>query len=713
MDFLKGAFDRMTKDMASGQVPRKPASGEELPRIDDVSYQTNDEQKLVSFVRSRAEESQGASNRVSHEAQWLTNTAYFLGYDSIQFDARSRQFRPIDRSYSKKIYKNIHANMILPTVQNRLARLAKNPPKYDVRPNSNDESDKKAARVGMKILNQTWERERVNAKRLELLMLAQQCGHAWVHVSWDPTKGEELSFDDKSEEELQEMIYQGEITVDIVSPFEVFPDPLAKDEFELRYLTRAKVRPLNYFRDRFPKRGHLVKEEDAWLHSISFLNRINSMNSFSGASSGGSEQMKNAAIELTYYEAPSGKYPKGRMVTTANGVLLEDKPLPCGKINYVKFDDILVGGKFYSEAIITHLRPIQDQYNRGLRRRAEWTNKLLAGKYIAARGAGLEDSALNDTTEVVEYNPVPNARNSGAPEALQIPNIPQWAFNEDERLIQVFDNIAGINEVSKGQLPSAGIPAIGMQLLTEMDDTRIGVITENHEQAWARVGQLILKYAAEYYNTPRKLKENKSGGGYDVQTVQGSDLKDNFDVIVVKGSTLPGSKVLRRQEVINLFQMGLFGPPQDPTVLEKVLDMLEFGDVSKAWKDAALDEAQVNRHVELMKQGILPEIHELDNHPFILKKVNEFRKTEEFDELADQVKDVFHSYLEAHIQYMVDIQNPETVGTDEDIDIATEETQAQVNDEMAQQELEQAQQALAQAGEPADPLSTVIEGVEP
>lgn len=713
MDFLKGAFDRMTGEMANGKMPRKPASGEELPKIDDVSHQTNDEQRLVSHVRSKVQESQQASNRVSHEAQWLTNTAYFLGYDAIQFDSKTRQFRPIDRSYSKKTYKNIHANLILPTCQNRLARLAKNPPKYDVRPNSNSEEDKQAARKGLKILNDTWDRERVNAKRLEKLMLSQQCGHAYVHVYWDPTKGEELGIDEATPEEMREMIYKGEIGVDIVSAFEVFPDPLAKDEFELRYLSRAKVRSLSYFRDKFPNRGHLVKEEDAWLHSISFLNRINSMNSFSGASSGGSEQMKNAAIELVYYEAPSGKFPNGRMVTTAGGVLLEDKPLPCGKIPYVKFDDIIVGGKYYSEAIITHLRPIQDQYNRGLRRRAEWTNKLLAGKYLVARGAGLEDSALNDTTEVVEYNPVPNAKNGGAPEALQIPNIPQWAFNEDDRLAKVFDNIAGINEVSKGQLPSAGIPAIGMQLLTEMDDTRIGVITENHEQAWARVGQLILKYAAKYYTSPRKIKETKSSGGYDVQTVQGSDINNNFDVIVVKGSTLPGSKVLRRQEIINLHQMGLFGPPQEPTVLEKVLDMLEFGDVQKAWKDVALDEAQVNRHIKMLKDGEMPEIHELDNHPYIIKKTNEYRKTEEFTELPEDIQVLFSAYIEGHLQYMVDLQNPETIGGNEDIDIATEETKTQINDEMAQQELEEVQNDLNQAGEPIDPLASIIEGVEP
>ncbi len=205
------------------------------------------------------------------------------------------------------------------------------------------------------------------------------------------------------------------------------------------------------------------------------------------------------------YEARSKDYPQGRLIACANGILLEDKELPVGEIPFAKFDDIQIGGKYYSEALITHLRPIQDQYNETVRRRAEWTRKLLAGKYKAPRGSGIAQESLNDDSgEVLYYTPVPNA--PGNVEPVAVPMIPQWAFNEEDRLDKMFNDISGISEVSRGTMPSASIPAIGMQLLTEQDDTRIGITTEQHEHAWARVGSLALKYAEKFWVMPRKLK---------------------------------------------------------------------------------------------------------------------------------------------------------------------------------------------------------------
>jgi hypothetical protein len=74
--------------------------------------------------------------------------------------------------------------------------------------------------------------------------------------------------------------------------------------------------------------------------------------------------MKNSAIEISFKEKPSKKHPYGRHMIVANGVKLKDDVLPIDELPMIKFDDIVVGGKFNSEAIITHLRPLQDHLNR-------------------------------------------------------------------------------------------------------------------------------------------------------------------------------------------------------------------------------------------------------------------------------------------------------------------------------------------------------------
>ncbi len=633
MDFIKRAGQRLAN---------KYSGNPEKEKLEDKLEQTAEEQKLCAFVKQKCSESRQTSTRVASESIWMTNTAYLLGFDSIYFDTTSKSFKPFGGASLSLSRNRLRSNKILPLIQNRLSRLCKNPPRYDVRPNSNDQADKDAARLSKKVIENTWDREKINKKRIELMMWVQQCGHAWLKVSWDDNKGEFIS--DAEGNRAKE----GDISADVFSAFEVFPDPLAKSEDEMKFLTTAKVRKLAYFKERYPERGHLVKEEDAWLISTQNLLRINSMNSTGQNGSEIQSQMKGAAIEVAYYEAPSNKHPDGRMIICANGVLLKDGPLPCGEIPFAKFDDIIVGGKFYSDSVITHLRPIQDQYNRIIKYRKDHADLLLKGKYLAARGHGLTQEAINDQSgEVVEYDAIPGG---SVPTAMNVPQLPQYAYQEEEKLQMMMDDISGINEVSKGQLPSASIPAIGMQLLTEQDDTRIGVITENHEYSWAKVGRLILKYAKKYYKSERTLKEIGSSNEYLVKKFVGEDLGESDDVIVVRGSTLPGSKVLKRQEIINLFNQGLLGDPADPQVREKVLGMLEFGDVGEAWKDYAIDMKQVQRDIEMIEDGVAPPVHELDNHEMHVREKNRYRKGDKFSKLSPELQEILNDNIEMHIE---------------------------------------------------------------
>lgn len=613
--------------------------------------QTPEEIKLANHVRSKVEEVRSSANRIASEGIWMTNIAYLLGVDGVAFNTNYRQFMPVNRTASYLRKNKLHVNKILPTIQNRLARLCKNPPKYDVTPESNDTEDKEAARLALQVLRTMWEKLNLDEKRIFLYMWVQECGHAYMKISWDLTAGDILT-----DPMTGEIDFSGDLRADIVSPFEVYPDPMAKTWDDVQWVIQAKVRPLQYFKDQYPEKGDLVKEEDAWLLSAQYEQNINSLNARGPSQGGMTGALKNSAIELIKYEKRSKKHPRGRMIVSANGILLDNKELPVGEIPFAKYDDVAIGGKYYSESIITHLRPIQDQYNETVRRRAEWTRRLLAGKYAAARGSGLGQESLNDESgEVLYFTPVPNAPNAGAPMPMAVPNIPQWAYTEEDRLDSQINYISGISDVSRGTLPSASIPAIGMQLLTEQDDTRIGVMTELHEHSWARVGTLILKYVQTFYKLPRKLKIAGEDLQYTVKEVKGDDLKNNTDVRVVKGSTLPGSKTLRRQEILNTLSQGLLGDPSDPKVSEKVLGMLEFGDVQGMWQDYGLDMSQIRRGIDMIENGMRPPASKMDNHAMWIQELNRFRKGDKFDALSPENQDLLLSVIEQHVTMLMDL----------------------------------------------------------
>lgn len=632
--------------------------GTPLQPVEMASDQTPDEQKLVSYIREKVDETRHTGSRIAYEAIWLTNIAYMLGFSGVSYDPIQRQYKNIDPTQKYMRKSRMRVNKILPTIQNRLARICKNPPEYDVKPNSNETEDKDAARLGLQVVEDIFDKQNFESKRQELHMATQQFGYAFLQVSWDPECGK-CMYDPESS---QMQGYEGDVRVDVLSPFEVFTDPLAKRMEDTTWWVKAKVRKLSYFHERYQERGQAVKEEDAWLLSSQYEQRINALTSAGITGASIHQQMKNSAIEITYYEKRSKDYPNGRMVVVANGILLEDKELPVGEFDLVKFDDILIEGKFQSESIITHLRPIQDQYNLLITKRAEWVRKLLAGKVAVPRGAGLEQEAYNNDIEILKYNVVPNAPNGGQPMAIPIPQIPAYAYNEEKSLDAQFDFVSGLSEISRGQLPFAGIPAEGMQMLQEADETRIGIMTSRNEIGYAKVAQLILMYVSQYYKLPRILKIAGDGLEYTVKEFVGADLKDNYDVIVLPGSTIPGSKVMRRQEILNAYQLGIMGPIGDPKTLQKLAKILEYGDTYELWKTQALDAAQVNKFIEKVESGgsniTQKDFNEMDNHVYWVQELNDYRKTDKFQNLNPQQQSIVQYALEWHVQAQVRMMNP-------------------------------------------------------
>lgn len=634
------------------------------PDIQKPGDQPKDEQELIQFVRDKVTDVRNSGSRVAQEGVWMTNNAYLIGFDSVYFDTTTRQFRGLNRPGGNNARSRLQVNKILPTCQRRQARICQTPPKWEVRPDAADQEAKDQARLEKDLLSFYIEKERILQKRQEMMMGIQACGHYYMSVKWNPRKGElltaettEVSTDGETQVVDSDSEFEGDIDVETTSAFEIFPDPLATSLDNAQYYTVAKVRKLDYFKSQYPERGGLVKEEDTWLMSIQNEQRINTMVGQGPAQSGTALSMKNSAIELTYYEKKSKDYPMGRMVVTANGVLLCNDELPVGEFPHVKWDDIPITQKYYPEAIITHLRPIQDQYNNLVRKRAQWTNLMLAGKWIAPKGSQLQQESFNNQSgEILYYTQVPGAPE---PHQMQVPVIPQYAYTEEDKLNGMFYDIAGEGEISRGILPSASVPAIGMQLLLEQDQTRVSTITEQHEYAFAKLGKLILMYLEKYVSNERLLKISDPNSQYLIKSWTGNDLTSKHDVIVVRGSTAPQSLATKRNDIMNLYDKGLYGNPMDAQTKARVLRDIEFGDVSSIWADQSADFAQIAKTLQQIEAGIIPDVNEFDNHALHLQEKNRYRKSDKYANLIPYNQALLKNDMEEHLQELMKITAPQ------------------------------------------------------
>ena len=317
----------------------------------------------------------------------------------------------------------------------------------------------------------------------------------------------------------------------------------------------------------------------------------------------------------------------------------------------------------------------------------------------------MQEAMTDQSGEIVYYTPVPNAPNAGAPTAVNMPVMPQYAYAEEDKLNDMFYDIAGEGEISRGILPAAGIPAIGMQLLLEQDETRVSTVTTQHEYAFAKLGSLMLKYLEEYVTNERLLKIADPHSQYLITKWTGSDLKSKHDVIVIRGSTAPQSLAVKRNEIMNLWQQGLLGDPMDSQVRQNVLQRLEFGEVSGVWQDQSIDMAQIKKTMELIEMGIAPEVNELDNHALHIQEKNRFRKTDGFDQWDAQRQALLLADIESHVRELMKItaqqfgMNP---NAENDLNAATEGIatageqllESDLADIQAKQELEGAQNGL-------------------
>lgn len=648
MDFLKKAFKAMT--------------GNENP-VKSVEDQSKEEKDLIAFIDNRLQEARNSSSRVAQEGNWMTNYAYLLGYAGVAWNNQYKQFQTVGYSQNYLARNRITCNKILPAVQRRQARIGKSNPRYEVKPDSSAQDDRDQARLEKNVLDHYYEKEKIVGKRNSMLPGLQVCGSYYMEVTWDTEKGEFLEAETKDigengeEKIVKDYEYEGDVCVNITSPFEIFPDPLAKTLEECQWYIHAKVRKLDYFKTRYPERGHLVKEENTDITSLQYEMRIQSLVGQGPSQTGIMNTQRNTAVEKVYYEKRSRKHPNGRMVIIANGVLLVDTELPCGVFPHVRFDDVQITDRYYPEAIVTHLRPIQDQYNRTIQKRADWTNKMLAGKYMAPKGSQFQQEAITDSSgEVIYYTPVPNAPPI---QQLQVPAIPQYAYEEEDRLNAMFYDISGESDISRGILPSSSIPAIGMELLLEQDETRISAITNQHEEAFALLGKKILLYAEKYIKNERLLKMSDPNMQYVVKKYSGENLKSKHDVVVVKGSLAPTSTAVKRNDILNLYNQGLLGNPADPAVRAKVLQQLEFGDVSSVWTQQSIDLSQVKKTISQIEEGEIPEVHEMDNHTLHIQEKNDYRKSDKFTQLDPTRQAIMLNDIEEHLEWMKKLTAPQ------------------------------------------------------
>ena len=188
-----------------------------------------------------------------------------------------------------------------------------------------------------------------------------------------------------------------------------------------------------------------------------------------------------------------------------------------------KFDDIMIGGRYNAESVITHMRPIQDQYNVTRTKMAKWIRKsfetvnALAKKAVAGQGLLIMIQVRLLSTSLVP--------NTGPPQPMQIPQMPSYGFTrmfetQDAWLITFAVSMRFL-EVYYHQLYASSRYGV----LQEQDQTRIGVQTSKMSADLQELVNLLRNTLANTMKCQECFKIAGDGLGYTVKEFVGKDFK--------------------------------------------------------------------------------------------------------------------------------------------------------------------------------------------
>jgi hypothetical protein len=196
------------------------------------------------------------------------------------------------------------------------------------------------------------------------------------------------------------------------------------------------------------------------------------------------------------------------------------------------------------------------------------------------------------------------------------------------------DDIFGIHDVSKGQVPSGVSSGVALNILKDADDSRLGLIKIEMELGHATLGKMVLDIVKLFVKEPRIFR-SISGEERESEVIDfmGTDLTWR-NVRVEMGAKQ--NRLAKQQSAIELLQYGgleLFDTIEARRALFSAAGMKDASIVMSNVHErrAEFENAQLRR----MEQ---PYITDYQNHEIHLKVLEDWMNSLEFDKEPDQVK---------------------------------------------------------------------------
>lgn len=546
------------------------------------------------------------------ERQWKLNLSFFKGKQYVFYNRRSRRIEsmPIDDGDKPRYRVRLVANQIAPHTTSLLSRLTKTKPTFFATPGQASYEAIKATEVAETLLDFWWDKFNLSEKREEAILWGIICGNGFWKISWDTSVGSsiklminpegqpilsplvehffrnELEKDGLDPSMFEQEVFEGEIRVDTLAPFDVLLDDTAQVFEDCKYAICM----------------HPMGVEEIYSRYGARL-KPNAINQYPDETLPGSYNMsagktkENVRIVYYGYFLPTADKPEGRYVVFVKSpdIVLYDSPwpYPFKMLPLVKFPGMRIPGQLYDSSVVEQAIPLQKELNRTLSQMIEYKNLTLKPQMLAPVGS-LRQRMTDEPGAIFEYNPVAGK----VPESIPIPSLPPYVFEHVRDIGQRIRDTFGLNEILQGDVPPNVEAGVAIDLLQEAATDRHAPQILMLEKALERAGNMMLQLAQKYYTEPRMLVINGSGSRPKIERFESADIIAGVGVRVETGSGLPRTRAGKQARVMQMLQMGLL----TPTKAYKYLDMADFKSLQAQFQ---ADEEQASREHDKLIDGMV------------------------------------------------------------------------------------------------------------
>lgn len=584
----------------------------------------------------------------AYENSWQLNINFLIGNQYCYLNGRN------DIIDEKKQYfwqEREVFNHIAPIIDLRISKLAKIRPTLTVVPFSDDPKDISCAKVSKNLIKSVSYDLNLSSIISKSTMWSEITGTAFYKVNWNPQKGRLISYSEDGAP-----IYEGEVEINAVSPFEIYPDNNTYANIQdCKSIIHARAYHVDEIKNIW---GVDVDGGDIDVFSLDSITNVGGLGYSATSPAVSKKVQKNHAVVIERYEAPTVEYPNGRLVIVAGEKLVYVGELPYENqldskrgFPFIKQTCLPIPNSFWGGSIIERCIPVQRSYNAVKNRKHEFLNRISMGVLSVEDGSvdieNLEEEGLSPG-KILVYR-----QGATPPTMLSSESIPASFENEEDRLLDEFLNVSGVSDLlTNHSIRTGNLSGIALQLLIEQDEEKILSSADEIKSAVREIAKHVLRLYKQYAVLPHTTRLVGENGNIEMFYWKNADITSE-DVVFETENELNQTVAQKRNFIYEILKSGLLNDENGVlrnATRQKVLEQLGFG----VWENTQdIKTLQVNRandeNLNLIKSKEMCNPREIDDHELHINEHICFMLGKDFEKTQKRCPEI-EEIMIAHIR---------------------------------------------------------------